>query len=139
MVEVVEDHYNNAGADPGGSGGGTGRRSSTDISYGYNPTTPTAVLTAVPLPDPYTLTQGYPGGVAGGTSTDGGGGGGGAGAAGSAGGTGNGGVGVAGLFSGDTAVPTDYGDTGPISRKMVCWWRRRRNQRWRYWWRWWWW
>jgi hypothetical protein len=112
-------HYNNAGADPGGSGGGTGRRSSTDISYGYNPTTPTAVLTAVPLPAPYTLTQGYPGGVAGGTSTDGGGGGGGAGGAGSAGGTGDGGVGVA-AFSGDTAVPTDYGDTGPSAGRWFA-------------------
>ena len=111
--------YNDAGADPGGSGGGTGRRSSTNTYYGYNPTTPTAVLTAVPLPAPYTLTQGYPGGVAGGTSTDGGGGGGGAGAAGSAGNTGNGGDGVA-AFSGDTAIPSDYGDTGPSAGRWFA-------------------
>ena len=112
-------HYNDAGADPGGSGGGTGRRGTSTIYYGYNPSTPAPVLTSVPLPSPYTETQGYPGGVAGGTSNDGGGGGGGAGAAGSAGGTGDGGVGVA-AFGGDTGVPTDYGDSGPSAGRWFA-------------------
>ena len=105
-------HYNDEGGTPGGSGGGTGRRGTSTIYYGYNPSTPGPVLSPVPLPSPYPITQGYPGGVAGGTGNDGGGGGGGAGAAGSSGATGDGGVGVA-AFSGDTAIPSDYGDTGP--------------------------
>ena len=48
---------------PGGSGGG-GRRASGTPGFGYNPSTPGPVLSAVPLPSPYPLTQGYPAGDA---------------------------------------------------------------------------
>lgn len=62
---------------PGGSGGGGGW-SSTEGGFGYNPTTPQPVLNGVPLPFPYTETQGAPGGTSTpGTYNSGGGGGGG--------------------------------------------------------------
>ena len=63
---------------PGGSGGGGSANDGTK-GYGYNPTTPTSVITAVPLPDPYGLTQGNPGGDGSGSGGAGGGGAGGAG------------------------------------------------------------
>lgn len=112
-------HYNDSGGTPGGSGGGTGRRGTSTIHYGYNPSTPGPVLSPVPLPSPYPITQGYPGGVAGGTSNDGGGGGGGAGAAGSSGATGDGGDGVA-AFSGDTGIPPSYGTIGPSAGRWFA-------------------
>ena len=82
----------NAGPDagtPGGSGGGGSANGGTP-GYGYNPSTPGPVLTAVPLPSPYGLTQGNDGGAGNGTGGAGGGGAGGAGtsAAGSSGGSG---------------------------------------------------
>ena len=49
---------------PGGSGGGArGNRGSDSevVGYGYNPFTPSPILSPLPLPSPYTLTQGYNG------------------------------------------------------------------------------
>lgn len=48
----------------GGSGGGArGNRGSDSevFGHGLNPTTPSPILSPIPLPSPYTLTQGYPG------------------------------------------------------------------------------
>ena len=47
----------------GGSGGGIAYRGPA-VGYGYNPSTPGPVLSATPLPSPYPITQGNPGGAA---------------------------------------------------------------------------
>ena len=91
----------------GGSGGGT----PANIGYGFNPSTPSEILSPFGLPYPYTETQGYP------TAPDYSGGGG----AGEAGQPGNGpipvvdrGRGGNGRTAFDGAnIPTDYGTTGP--------------------------
>lgn len=99
--------YNGAAAGaPGGSGGG-GSANDGAIGEGYNPTTPTAVITAVPLPDPYSLTQGNPGGLGNGT---GGAGGGGAGGAGTAQPGGSGGAGSPILITGTDVTYAAGGD-----------------------------
>lgn len=109
----------------GGSGGGGGF-SGSNFSYGYNPSTPSDVLAAVPapfggpLPFPYAFTQGFPGGV--GAPSVGSpsgltcGGGGGAGGAGADGNTSSlnvlGGIGIP-AFSGTEDIPPSYGTPGP--------------------------
>ena len=59
---------NNGPGLPGGSGGGQSYGNpATPFAvqgYGYNPSTPAPVLGAVPLPSPYTITQGQDGGFA---------------------------------------------------------------------------
>ena len=62
-------------AQPGGSGGGAEADEGSIKGFGYNPSTPGPVLSAVPLPSPYPITQGYPGGTTSGTDASGGGGG----------------------------------------------------------------
>lgn len=96
---------------PGGSGGGS---PPATLGYGYNPSTPPAVLSPIPLAHPYPFTQGFPSGVPLG-------GGGGAGQAGQPGNPsdhpesiptlGKGGDGKT-AFNGAN-IPTDYGTTGP--------------------------
>ena len=54
---------NNGPGLPGGSGGGQSYGPGPQ-GYGYNPSTPGPVLGAVPLPSPYTITQGQDGGFA---------------------------------------------------------------------------
>lgn len=54
---------NNGPGLPGGSGGGQSYGPGPQ-GYGYNPSTPAPVLGAVPLPNPYTITQGQDGGFA---------------------------------------------------------------------------
>jgi len=70
--------YPNPSGNPnkdGGSGGAGGVESYNIFGYGYNPGTPAPILEAAPLPSPYSLTQGNPGGVGNGTGNGGGGGG----------------------------------------------------------------
>ena len=110
--------YPSTGSLSGGSGGGSGRRNTGTYKYGLNPTTPGPVINNFPAYEPGT-TQGYPGGVAGGTSNDGGGGGGGASAAGAAGSNGNGGDGIT-AFSGDTGIPPSYGTPGPTTGRWFA-------------------
>lgn len=111
--------YPATGMQDGGSGGGSGRRDGSTIKQGLNPTTPAPVIANFPAYEPGT-TQGYPGAVAGGTSTDGGGGGGGGGgAADNAGASGDGGVGVA-AFSGDSGIPPSYGTPGPTAGRYFA-------------------
>lgn len=59
----------------GGSGGGGGVEAYNVFGYGYNPSTPAPVLSAVPLPSPYPITQGNNGGTTAGPSNGAGGGG----------------------------------------------------------------
>ena len=91
-----------AGA-PGGSGGGGSGESGTTRGFGFNPLTPSPVTSPIPLPNPYTIREGCPGGA--GDTTPGqrcGGGGGGAGSPGGNAGPNNGGIGGVGVQAPNT-------------------------------------
>jgi len=102
--------YNTISGSDGGSGGG-GFSSGGGGGFGYNPSTPAPVLSGVPLPSPYNITQGNNGGTSAG-------GGGGAGGAGSTGPGGKGGIGTRTSIAGPSypiGTPGPGGDGGYLA------------------------